>query len=77
MSKKKDKKTTRELRKLDKISFIAILLFLVLSIQYYSDLGNLELVRQIGMGVAIFSILGVKHLIGIGKDLSDGIDIGL
>ena len=68
------KETARRLKDLNKIGFVVILFFLVMSISYYKE--NTELVRKITIGMVLFSLLFIKHLLSIGTDLSDGIDLG-
>ena len=68
------------LRRLNKISYMSIILFLVISIGWYLDLGYEEYagtILMIQIFTFLFSIGGLKQMIGIagGSTLSDGIDI--
>jgi len=73
-------KAGKGFRRLNKFSYLAIILFLVMSMQWYLDLGYEEYegtILLIQIFVMIFAIGGLRQMIGMaGADaISDGIDL--
>ena len=65
-------------RRLNKLTYMSIILFLVMSMGWYMDLGYEEYegtILTIQIFTMLFAIGGLKQMIGIGGALSDGIDI--
>lgn len=73
-------KYQKDIRRMNKVSYLFIILFLIMSMQWYMDLGvqeNKNIILFLQIFTLVFAIGGIRQLVGIGTDaaISDGIDL--